>query len=61
LTKDGKVQHLTDTKGLEAFFRSVLALVKDERSLKDSAGAWLRLTEEFKQDGFFKFSIPESR
>jgi ubiquinone/menaquinone biosynthesis C-methylase UbiE len=57
--KDGKVQHLTDTKALEEFFRGTLGLVTDGQSAKDSAEAWLRLTEELKQDGFFKFSIPK--
>jgi hypothetical protein len=57
--KDGKVQHLKDAKGLEEFFRNRLGPVSDEKSAKDDVEAWLRLTEEFKQDGFFKFSIPK--
>jgi hypothetical protein len=60
VTKDGKVRHLTNTKGLEDFFRASLPLVRDEESAKDATEAWLRLSEEFKQDGFFKFSIPKN-
>ena len=59
IEKDDNVQHLTGIKTLEKFFRSKLGLVLDAQSAKESAGAWLRLSEEFKQDGFFKFSIPE--
>jgi peroxiredoxin len=59
IQKDGNVQHLTGIKPLEEFFRSKLALVLDAQSARESAGAWLRLSEEFKQDGFFKFSIPQ--
>lgn len=55
--KNGKVQHLADTKALEGFFRRTLGLITKEKSAKDSAEAWLRLSQEFKQDGFFKFSI----
>jgi ubiquinone/menaquinone biosynthesis C-methylase UbiE len=56
--KQGKVQHLTDPQGLQAFFRTALGPVRDEAAAKDGAGAWLRLREEFTQDGFFKFAIP---
>ena len=59
VAKDGNVQHLTDPKGLEKFFRAGLTAVTDETSAKHSAEAWLRLAEEFTQDGFFKFSIPQ--
>ncbi len=57
--KDGNVQHLTDTKALEVFFRNTLGLVSEGQAAKDSVEAWLRLTEELKQDGFFQFSIPK--
>jgi hypothetical protein len=57
--KDGTVRHITGTKALEEFFRNTLGLVTDDHSAKNSTEAWLRLTEELKQDGFFKFSIPK--
>jgi hypothetical protein len=57
--KDGKVEHVTDVKGLEKLFRSALAPVKDDGAAKDSAQAWLRLSEELHQDKFFQFTIPE--
>jgi hypothetical protein len=59
VSNDGKVQHLTDWMGLEKFFRTELSAVTNETSVRDSAEAWLRLTEEFTQDGFFKFAIPK--
>ncbi|HEV3262315.1 MAG TPA: hypothetical protein VG013_36020, partial [Gemmataceae bacterium] len=57
--KEGKVRHLTDAKGLEKYFRSALAPVKDDDTAKDATLAWLRLSQELKQDGFYKFSIPK--
>jgi ubiquinone/menaquinone biosynthesis C-methylase UbiE len=56
--KNARVLHLTDIRALEEFFGNTLGLITDEKSAKSSAEAWLRLTEEFKQDGFFKFSVP---
>lgn len=55
--KDGKVLHLTDAKGLEAFFKESLPAAKNEAALKDAARAWLALSPEFRQDGFFKFKL----
>jgi hypothetical protein len=57
--KDGKVRHLKDAKALEKFFRARLRPVADEQAARYDVEAWLRLSEEFKQDGFFKFSIPK--
>jgi hypothetical protein len=59
VTKNGRVRLLTDTKGLEDFFRTMFEPVTDAESAKDAARAWLYLSEEFKQDGFFTFSVPE--
>jgi len=56
---DGKVELLSDTNALEAFFRAALAPVKNEDQAKDAVRAWLRLGEEFHQDGLFEFTIPE--
>jgi hypothetical protein len=57
--KDGKMVHLTDTKGLEKFFKENLKAVKDADEAKQAAGAWLTLTQTFQQDGFFKFAVPK--
>jgi len=59
VTKGGKVRHLTDTQGLEDFFRTKLGPITNAESARGAVQAWLRLSEEFKQDGFFKFSIPQ--
>jgi hypothetical protein len=56
---DGKVEQITDAKGLEKSLRGTLAPVKDDGAAKDAAQAWLRLSEELHQDKFFQFSIPE--
>lgn len=55
---DGAVEHLQDATALERFFRETLAPVTAEREARDAATAWLRLTQEFHQDGFFEFSVP---
>jgi hypothetical protein len=59
LTPNGQVQHLPDIKALEEFFRAELGPVTNTKSARESIEAWLRLSEEFKQDGFFEFSIPQ--
>jgi len=55
---DGSVEHLADAAALESFFRATLAPISTEGEARDAAMAWLRLTEEFHQDGFFEFLVP---
>jgi|HubBroStandDraft_6_1064221.scaffolds.fasta_scaffold34679_2 hypothetical protein len=59
VNQNGRVRHLTDTKELENFVRAAMSRVTGVESAKEAVKAWLRLSEEFKQDGFFEFSIPE--
>jgi len=56
---DGLVEHLPDVGRLEAFFRSTLPPVTTEALAMDAARGWLRLAQEFRQDGFLHFSIPD--
>ena len=56
---DGPVGHILDTDMLKNFFRTTLAPVRTEARASDTAKAWLQLAQEFYQDGFFRFSIPE--
>ncbi len=42
---NGKVRQLTDTKGLEEFFRAEMSGVTGVESAKDAVRAWLRLSE----------------
>jgi hypothetical protein len=56
---DGKVELLSDINALEAFYRSDLAPVENGTEAKTAVKTWLRLTQEFYQDGFFQFSIPD--
>jgi hypothetical protein len=51
----GKLQLITDAKGLEKFFRASAKPVQKENEAKDAGLAWLRLVQEFHQDGFYKF------
>jgi hypothetical protein len=59
VTPDGKLEVLTDNKALEKFFKATLKPLKEEAALKDAAYAWLRLSQEFYQDGFYQFNIPD--
>jgi hypothetical protein len=54
---DGEVLVLTDAGELEKFFKAHLPPVKTDDELKDAARAWLRLTQQFRQDGFYKFAL----
>src|SRR5712692_5386128 len=54
----GNVSFIDDTDGLQAFFSAQLGPVPNADSAKDAGSAWLRLSEELKQDLFFTFSDP---
>jgi hypothetical protein len=54
--KDGQMDHLTDFKGMEEFFRDHVGTVIKESKARDIARAWLAMSEELSQDGFFKFT-----
>ena len=56
--KGGKMVLLTETKKLETFFKDNLDAVKGDDAARQVAQAWLVLSQPFKQDGFFKFSVP---
>jgi hypothetical protein len=55
--RDGKTTLLKDTKELEKFFRTHLRPTKGEEGLKDTARAYVRLAQQFHNDGFFKFKL----
>lgn len=57
---NSSVEYVTDTDKLKSFFLSTLIPVRTVASAGDAAKAWLRLAQEFHQDGFFHFSIPEA-
>src|SRR5882724_224270 len=56
---DSASDPLVNTGALEAFFRATLRPATTDAGAKEAAKAWLRLVEEFHQDGFFQFSIPD--
>lgn len=55
---DGKPRRLSEVPQLQAFFREALPPVRDDRAALAAAQAWLRLAQEFSQDGFFTFDVP---
>lgn len=59
--KDGKLELLKDVKTMEKFFRTHHKPAKSEAEAKAILGAWMTLTQEFHQDGMFKFEIQEKQ
>jgi hypothetical protein len=66
VTKDGKVVLLKQnrprnhSKSLEKCLRDHARLVTDDESAKQAVEAWLRLSQEFTQDEYFQFTIPNN-
>jgi hypothetical protein len=57
VSKDDKVTHIRDDKDLEKYFRASLGAVKKQADAGHALSGWLALSQEFFQDGFFKFEI----
>ena len=55
--KDGMVEHLKDVKAMQKFVREHQAPAKDEAGARRLLAAWLTLSQEFHQDGMFKFEV----
>ena len=55
----GELKVVTDAKGLEDYFKAALAPAKEEAAVKTAGLAWLRLAQEFSQDGFYQFKTVE--
>lgn len=56
---DGTVVHLAGSDDLTKFFQKHAAAVKDVAAAKGAARAYVRLAEEWRQDGFYQFVIPD--
>ena len=54
-----KIVHLTDAKGLGKYFQKHIPKTEKQTAARDAAIGFLRLSQEFYQDGFFKFQKPE--
>ena len=50
-----KLIHITEERGLEAFFKKNIRTAKSLKARTDVITSWLRLARELHQDGFFKF------
>ena len=55
--RDDQVHALTTSKELETFFKDKLPALKSKARVEEAALAWLRLSQEFIQDGFYRFQI----
>jgi hypothetical protein len=53
---EDKVTVMTDAKELESFFRAISPTAKEEGRRETAIRAWLRLTQQYHQDGFYTFS-----
>jgi hypothetical protein len=54
---DGKLALLNEPKTLDKFFKDNVGMTKELDPAKDVVRAWLKLSPELKQDGFFKFVL----
>lgn len=54
----GKVAHITSPTGLQEFLRVRMPAVMNEAAARRAIFTWLRLVQEFIQDGMLRFSIP---
>ena len=59
--KGDKIEHIKDVKALEKLFATHQKPAKTENDAKAVAAAWLTLTQEFHQDGFYSFEIMEKQ
>jgi hypothetical protein len=55
--KDGKPEHLKDEKTLEAFFGKHGPAARGKTEAATLVRSWLSLSQEFVQDGFYKFDL----
>jgi hypothetical protein len=56
---DAKPKLLTTDKELQTFFKGNLAAPKAEATFKDAARAYVRLSQELHQDGFYRFKLED--
>jgi hypothetical protein len=56
---DIKPKLINSAKDLEKFFKDNVRGVTSESKAKDAARAWLRLSQELHQDGFYKFKLED--
>ncbi len=54
--RDGKLHVFTEDKQLEKFCKEKLTATSADQ-LKDAARAWLTLAQQFRQDGFYLFTL----
>lgn len=61
VTNDGKIEYFKDTQALQKFFKTYATTAKDENGAKAVLGAWMALTQEYHQDGMFKFEVQDKQ
>jgi len=59
LSKEKTVSRFKDVKEQERFFKEHAATARTANELKELLAAWLTLSQEQHQDGFYKFEIRE--
>src|SRR5262249_6222167 len=57
--REGEAKLINDQKGLEKFFRSAGQRTHNSERAKTAVRAWLQLSSQLKQDGFYRFSLME--
>jgi hypothetical protein len=56
---DNQVYYLKGSGDLDGLFMDLLLPVQDEDGALDAGRSWLRLSQEFSQDGYFTFDAPK--
>lgn len=59
VTPDGSVERIEDVAALTKLLTAKLPPILDEPRAREAVLAYLRLAEEFDQDGHYTFSVPE--
>jgi hypothetical protein len=60
LSPDSKLQQLTEVKELENLFKTVVQ-INNTTPPEEPVAAWFRLSQEFRQDGYFKFTLDKKK
>ncbi len=61
VVQNGQVSYLTGPDELEEFFADQLLPIQRPHEARDAVRAWLRLSAEFSQDGYYHFSRPDAQ
>jgi hypothetical protein len=59
--KNGSVKHFPTPEELKSYFQRAAGTIQAQGEARRIVSAWLRLTQTFSEDGFFRFTIPDDQ